>query len=89
MPDLLTDLLDTRLGALTGTAWRVARTLGVADRALTSDLVADASSVGGGDLNDALHALKRPSPPVHLRGLDRGAEAPLARRSDQTTSGAR
>lgn len=45
LPGLLADLLDSRLGALDGNSWLVARALGVADRPLPIDVLTGA--VGG------------------------------------------
>ncbi|WP_167880295.1 ATP-binding protein [Nocardioides guangzhouensis] len=57
MPSLLADLLDRRLADLDGPAWRVARTLGVADRSLDDRILADAAGVTGTELSGALHEL--------------------------------
>ena len=56
-PALLDDLLDARLGELSGTTWRLARALGVADRPLTSDVVAAASGLSTTEVTEVLHAL--------------------------------
>ena len=56
-PALLGDLLDARLGDLAGTTWRLARALGVADRPLTSDVVAAAAGLSADELTEVLHTL--------------------------------
>ena len=56
-PELLGDLLDARLGDLAGAAWRLARALGVADRPLTSGVVAAAAGLSADELTEVLHTL--------------------------------
>ena len=59
LPWLLSDLLDRRLHDLDDQAWAVVATLGIADRALSDDLLASAAGV----TEDALEAT--------MRGLNR------------------
>lgn len=56
-PALLGDLLDARLGELAGNTWRLARALGVAERPLTSDIVAAASGLSADEVTEVLHTL--------------------------------
>jgi tetratricopeptide (TPR) repeat protein len=57
LPSLLSDLLDARLKPLTERTWAVARTLGVADRPLATDLVAAGSGLGRDEVGSALREL--------------------------------
>ena len=57
MPRFLADLLDRRLDGLGREAWRVARALGVADRALDDGLLTDITGLDTGDLATGLHEL--------------------------------
>ena len=57
LPVLLADLLDDRLGELTGSAWAVARALGAADRPITAALLGEISGLGGDGLTAGLHNL--------------------------------
>ncbi len=57
LPRLLADLLDHRLEGLGPQAWRVARALGVADRALDDTLLIDITGLGSVDLATGLHEL--------------------------------
>ncbi len=59
LPSLLADLLDARLGDLTGSAWSAALALGVADRPLTSPLLARATRLAEADLAAGLHHTRR------------------------------
>ena len=56
-PSLLADLLDARLGELTGSAWSVSRALGVAGRPLPSKLLATITGLTEADLAVVLHDL--------------------------------
>ena len=55
LPRLLADLLDARLGTLDGSAWLVARALGVADRPLPFDVLTE---VVGGDADTVRSGLR-------------------------------
>ncbi|HYJ26674.1 MAG TPA: ATP-binding protein [Nocardioides sp.] len=57
-PTYLDDLLDGRIGHLTGLCWAVASVLGVADRRLTTSEVARAADVEEGSLTDVLRDLR-------------------------------
>ncbi|MFC7726023.1 ATP-binding protein [Nocardioides sp. GCM10028917] len=57
LPALLADLLDDRLGRLTGSAWAVARALGAADRPVTAALLAQISGLSAEALSAGLHDL--------------------------------
>jgi hypothetical protein len=57
LPRLLADLLDSRLGTLDGSAWRVARVLGVADRPLRFDVLAEAAGGDADSVRSGLRAL--------------------------------
>jgi tetratricopeptide (TPR) repeat protein len=57
LPRLLVDLLDRRLGALTGAEWVAARTLGLADRDLRDDLLQQSTGLAHEELTTALHEL--------------------------------
>ena len=50
LPSMLADLLDARLGDLTGPAWSAARALGVADRSLSNPLLAEMTELAQPDL---------------------------------------
>lgn len=58
-PRLLTDLLDQRLEGLGETHWRVARALGVADRALSDGQLKDATGLAADELGQCLRELRR------------------------------
>ncbi|PUA82228.1 ATP-binding protein [Nocardioides currus] len=57
VPRLLSDLLDTRLGQLTGPTWVAARVLGVAERPLTSAVIATGTGLDPREVTDALRVL--------------------------------
>ena len=57
LPVLLADLLDDRLGDLTGSPWAVARALGAADRPLTAALLTQITGLAADDLTAGLHDL--------------------------------
>ncbi|GAA2142327.1 helix-turn-helix transcriptional regulator [Nocardioides koreensis] len=57
LPSLLADLLDARLGDLTGPAWSAARALGVADRPLGDHLLAGITGLAAAELAAGLHDL--------------------------------
>jgi tetratricopeptide (TPR) repeat protein len=57
LPRLLVDLLDRRLGVLTGAEWDTARTLGLADRGLSDDLLQRSTGVAHETITTALHEL--------------------------------
>jgi tetratricopeptide (TPR) repeat protein len=57
LPDVLADLLDRRLDGLDEPAWRIARTLGVADRPLTDTLLSEVTTLPSADLAAGLHQL--------------------------------
>ena len=57
LPAVLTDLLDRRLDGLDQPAWRVARTLGVADRPLPDGLLSEVTALASAELAAGLHQL--------------------------------
>jgi hypothetical protein len=57
LPRLLADLLDSRLGALEGSAWLVARALGVADRPMRFDVLTEAVGGDADTVRSGLRAL--------------------------------
>jgi tetratricopeptide (TPR) repeat protein len=57
MPRLLAEVLDRRLQGLPDEAWRVARTLGVADRPLDVDDVGEAAGLAAEDVTQGLREL--------------------------------
>jgi hypothetical protein len=57
LPALLAEVLDAQLGQLGGPAWRVARALGLASRALDTALLATVSELPTSELTSALHDL--------------------------------
>ena len=59
LPGLLSDLLDRRLHDLDDRAWAVVATLGIADRALSEDVLASAAGVTEDALEAALRGLNR------------------------------
>ena len=58
LPSLLVDLLDRRLGRLTGPSWQVARALGFADRGLRDDVLRQSTVLSQDELTTALHELR-------------------------------
>ena len=66
LPHALSDLLDARLSGLAPAAWRVVRTLGVADRPLPATVVGTVAGLAPDDLADAMRSLRG------LRLLGRG-----------------
>ena len=59
MPRFLADLLDSRLDGLGPEAWRLARALGVADRALDDGLLTDITGLDTGERAAGLHELTK------------------------------
>ena len=57
LPHALSDLLDARLDGLDPAAWRVVRTLGVADRPLPAGVVGAVAGLGPDALGDAMRDL--------------------------------
>jgi tetratricopeptide (TPR) repeat protein len=57
LPTLLVDLLDQRLGVLTGDDWELALALGLADRGLDHRTLREATGLPDRDLTSALRAL--------------------------------
>jgi tetratricopeptide (TPR) repeat protein len=68
LPHALADLLDARLAGLAPDAWRVVRTLGVADRSLPSTVVGSVAGLAPEALADAMRSLR------DLRVLGRGED---------------
>jgi tetratricopeptide (TPR) repeat protein len=68
LPGALSDLLDARLGGLAPAAWRVVRTLGVADRPLPAAVVGAVTGLAPDDLADVMRLLRG------LRLIGRGAD---------------
>jgi tetratricopeptide (TPR) repeat protein len=66
LPHALADLLDARLSGLPSDAWRVVRTLGVADRPLPATVVGTVAGLAPDELADAMRSLRG------LRLLGRG-----------------
>ncbi|KRF34219.1 hypothetical protein ASG94_15975 [Nocardioides sp. Soil805] len=58
LPSLLADLLDRRLTGVTVQQWAVLRTLGIASRPLSPDLLAEAASLSADDLTTQLRLLQ-------------------------------
>ena len=58
LPELLGDLLQSRLQHLGSAAASVTRTLGVADRPLADTVVADTTALTGAEVAEALHELR-------------------------------
>ena len=57
LPDVLAELLDRRLEGLDGSAWRIARALGVADRPLAGVLLGEVTRLSLDELTAGLHGL--------------------------------
>jgi hypothetical protein len=58
LPAVLADLLDRRLGGLSGRAWSVVRALGLAERPLPTLPLATACGLAGDDLTSVLRELR-------------------------------
>jgi tetratricopeptide (TPR) repeat protein len=58
LPHALSDLLDARLSGLAPHAWRVVRTLGVADRPLPATVVGTVAGLAPDELADAMRSLR-------------------------------
>ncbi len=58
MPSLLVDLLDARLGDLSGSTWSVARAMGVADRPLGGPVLAEMTGLTDAEMQLGLHELE-------------------------------
>ena len=87
LPALLADLLDDRLGDLSGSAWAVARALGAADRPLTAALLAEISGLSAGDLSAGLHDLDARLGARHVQRRGRLAAPAACRGYPPTTRG--
>ncbi len=59
LPRLLRDLLDRRFAGISEAAWSITRTLGVADRPLTADLLTAMTGLAPTRLVEELHELQR------------------------------